>query len=165
MGKVTGFIEIERHDRTYKSASDRIRNYKEFVIPLEERDLERQAARCMDCGIPFCHNGCPVNNQIPDWNDLVYQSDWEQASHNLHSTNNFPEFTGRICPAPCEAACTLNIDDTPVTIKTIECAIVDRAWEVTDFGSISHSEQLATCQLTKLHKENIRECLMRTPIA
>lgn len=129
MGKVTGFIEIERHDRTYKSASDRIRNYKAFVIPLEERDLERQAARCMDCGIPFCHNGCPVNNQIPDWNDLVYQSDWEQASHNLHSTNNFPEFTGRICPAPCEAACTLNIDDTPVTIKTIECAIVDRAWE------------------------------------
>ena len=128
MGKVTGFIEIERHDRTYRSASDRIRNYKEFVIPLEERDLERQAARCMDCGIPFCHSGCPVNNQIPDWNDLVYQSDWEQASHNLHSTNNFPEFTGRICPAPCEAACTLNIDDSPVTIKTIECAIVDRAW-------------------------------------
>lgn len=129
MGKVTGFIEIERHDRTYKPASDRIRNYKEFVIPLEERDLERQAARCMDCGIPFCHNGCPVNNQIPDWNDLVYQSDWEQASLNLHSTNNFPEFTGRICPAPCEAACTLNIDDSPVTIKTIECAIVDRAWD------------------------------------
>ena len=129
MGKVTGFIEIERHDRTYKSASDRIRNYNEFVIPLEERDLERQAARCMDCGIPFCHNGCPVNNQIPDWNDLVYQSDWQQASLNLHSTNNFPEFTGRICPAPCEAACTLNIDDSPVTIKTIECAIVDKAWE------------------------------------
>ena len=129
MGKVTGFIEIERHDRTYKPASDRIRNFKEFVIPLEERDLERQAARCMDCGIPFCHNGCPVNNQIPDWNDLVYNSDWEEASRNLHSTNNFPEFTGRICPAPCEAACTLNIDDSPVTIKTIECAIVDRAWK------------------------------------
>ena len=129
MGKVTGFIEIERHDRTYKPASDRIRNYKEFVIPLEERDLERQAARCMDCGIPFCHNGCPVNNQIPDWNDLVYNADWEEASRNLHSTNNFPEFTGRICPAPCEAACTLNIDDNPVTIKTIECAIVDKAWE------------------------------------
>ncbi|MEC7489094.1 MAG: glutamate synthase subunit beta [Pseudomonadota bacterium] len=129
MGKVTGFIEIERHDRTYKPASDRIRNFKEFVIPLEERDLERQAARCMDCGIPFCHNGCPVNNQIPDWNDLVYRSDWEEASHNLHSTNNFPEFTGRVCPAPCEAACTLNIDDVPVTIKSIECAIVDRAWE------------------------------------
>ncbi len=129
MGKVTGFIEIERHDRTYKPASDRIRNFEEFVIPLEERDLERQAARCMDCGIPFCHSGCPVNNQIPDWNDLVYNSDWEEASRNLHSTNNFPEFTGRICPAPCEAACTLNIDDNPVTIKTIECAIVDRAWE------------------------------------
>lgn len=129
MGKVTGFIEIERYDRTYKPASDRIRNFNEFVIPLEERDLERQAARCMDCGIPFCHNGCPVNNQIPDWNDLVYNSDWEEASRNLHSTNNFPEFTGRICPAPCEAACTLNIDDNPVTIKTIECAIVDRAWE------------------------------------
>ncbi len=129
MGKVTGFIEIERHDRTYKPASDRIRNFEEFVIPLEERDLERQAARCMDCGIPFCHTGCPVNNQIPDWNDLVYNADWEEASRNLHSTNNFPEFTGRICPAPCEAACTLNIDDNPVTIKTIECAIVDRAWE------------------------------------
>lgn len=129
MGKVTGFIEIERHDRTYKPASDRIRNFKEFVIPLEERDLERQAARCMDCGIPFCHTGCPVNNQIPDWNDLVYNSDWEEASRNLHSTNNFPEFTGRVCPAPCEAACTLNIDDNPVTIKTIECAIVDRAWD------------------------------------
>ncbi|MEP4380856.1 MAG: glutamate synthase subunit beta [Alphaproteobacteria bacterium] len=129
MGKVTGFIEIERHDRTYKPAADRIRNYEEFVIPLEERDLERQAARCMDCGIPFCHSGCPVNNQIPDWNDLVYNADWEEASRNLHSTNNFPEFTGRICPAPCEAACTLNIDDNPVTIKTIECAIVDKAWE------------------------------------
>jgi glutamate synthase (NADPH/NADH) small chain len=129
MGKATGFIEIERHDRTYKTAADRIRYYKEFVIPLEERDLERQAARCMDCGIPFCHNGCPVNNQIPDWNDLVYNADWEEASRNLHSTNNFPEFTGRICPAPCEAACTLNIDDNPVIIKTIECAIVDKAWE------------------------------------
>ncbi len=129
MGKVTGFIEIERHDRTYKPAADRIRNYDEFVIPLEERDLERQAARCMDCGIPFCHNGCPVNNQIPDWNDLVYNSDWEEAARNLHSTNNFPEFTGRICPAPCEAACTLNIDENSVTIKTIECAIVDKAWE------------------------------------
>ena len=129
MGNVTGFIEIERQDRTYKSAGDRIRNFKEFVIPMQEGNLERQAARCMDCGVPFCHNGCPVNNQIPDWNDLVYNSDWEAASRNLHSTNNFPEFTGRICPAPCEAACTLNIDDSPVTIKTIECAIVDKAWE------------------------------------
>ncbi len=129
MGKVTGFIEIERQDRTYKPAADRVRNYKEFMIPLEDRDVERQAARCMDCGIPYCHNGCPVNNQIPDWNDLVFHKDWEEASRNLHSTNNFPEFTGRICPAPCEAACTLNIEDIPVTIKTIECAIVDKAWE------------------------------------
>ena len=129
MGKVTGFLEIERQDRAYKPAGDRIRNYKEFVIPLEERNVEQQAARCMECGIPFCHSGCPVNNQIPDFNDLVYNSDWEAAAVNLHSTNNFPEFTGRICPAPCEAACTLNIDDNPVTIKTIECAIVDKAWE------------------------------------
>jgi glutamate synthase (NADPH/NADH) small chain len=99
------------------------------VIPLSEKETRDQAARCMDCGIPYCHNGCPVNNQIPDWNDLVYKNDWEEASRNLHSTNNFPEFTGRICPAPCEASCTLNIIDKPVTIKTIECAIVDRAWE------------------------------------
>lgn len=129
MGKVTGFIEIERQERTYKPAADRVRNYREFMIPLEDRDVERQAARCMDCGIPYCHNGCPVNNQIPDWNDLVFHKDWEEAARNLHSTNNFPEFTGRICPAPCEAACTLNIEDIPVTIKTIECAIVDKAWE------------------------------------
>jgi len=129
MGKITGFMEIDRQDRKYKPAADRLRSYREFMIPLEDRDVERQAARCMDCGIPYCHSGCPVNNQIPDWNDLVYRQDWEEASRNLHSTNNFPEFTGRICPAPCEAACTLNIDDNPVTIKTIECAIVDRAWE------------------------------------
>jgi glutamate synthase (NADPH) small chain len=127
MGKVTGFLEIDRRDRRYVPASDRIRNYKEFMIPLSEEATRDQAARCMDCGIPFCHTGCPVNNQIPDWNDLVYRSDWEEASRNLHSTNNFPEFTGRLCPAPCEAACTLNIDDNPVTIKTIECAIADRA--------------------------------------
>jgi len=129
MGKITGFMEIDRQDSTYKPAADRLRNFREFVIPLEERDVERQAARCMDCGIPYCHNGCPVNNQIPDWNDLVYGRDWEQASRNLHSTNNFPEFTGRICPAPCEASCTLNIDDVPVTIKTIECSIADRGWQ------------------------------------
>tara|TARA_B100001939_G_C16939873_1_gene617843 strand:- start:1372 stop:2790 length:1419 start_codon:yes stop_codon:yes gene_type:complete len=129
MGKVTGFLEIDRHDRKYKPASDRIRNYKEFVIPLGDAETKSQAARCMDCGIPFCHTGCPVNNQIPDWNDLVYSDNWEQASANLHSTNNFPEFTGRICPAPCEASCTLNITDEPVTIKTIECAIVDKAWQ------------------------------------
>ncbi len=128
MGKVTGFLEIDRFDRRYAPAADRIRNYKEFVLPISEEALRDQGARCMDCGIPFCHNGCPVNNQIPDWNDLVYRGNWEEASRNLHSTNNFPEFTGRICPAPCEAACTLNINDAPVAIKTIECSIVDRAF-------------------------------------
>ena len=134
MGKVTGFLELDRQDRKYRPASDRIRNFKEFVIPLPDQTLMDQAGRCMDCGIPFCHDvkgmkGCPVNNQIPDWNDLVYRGDWERASLDLHSTNNFPEFTGRICPAPCEASCTLNIIDNPVTIKSIECAIVDKAWE------------------------------------
>jgi glutamate synthase (NADPH/NADH) small chain len=129
MGKVTGFLEIDRQDRKYAPAADRIRHYKEFVIPLSEGATKDQAARCMNCGIPYCHNGCPVNNQIPDWNDLVYRGDWAEASRNLHSTNNFPEFTGRVCPAPCEASCTLNLEDTPVTIKTIECAIVDRAWK------------------------------------
>ena len=128
MGKVTGFLEIDRRDRRYAPASDRIRHYKEFVIPLSEETTKDQAARCMNCGIPYCHNGCPVNNQIPDWNDLVYNGNWEEAARNLHSTNNFPEFTGRVCPAPCEASCTLNLTDQPVTIKTIECAIVDRAW-------------------------------------
>src|SRR5579884_2568127 len=127
MGKVTGFLEIDRRDRRYIPASDRIRNYREFMIPLSEEATRDQAARCMSCGIPYCHNGCPVNNQIPDWNDLVYRKDWEEAARNLHSTNNFPEFTGRVCPAPCEAACTLNLIDSPVTIKTIECAIADRA--------------------------------------
>ena len=129
MGKATGFLEIDRQDRKYKPAADRIRHYNEFVIPLSEEVMRDQAARCMNCGIPYCHNGCPVNNQIPDWNDLVYRADWEEACRNLHSTNNFPEFTGRICPAPCEASCTLNLTDAPVTIKTIECAIVDRGWE------------------------------------
>src|ERR1700723_333699 len=128
MGKTTGFLEIERHDRPYEKTELRLKNFKEFVKPLPAEALNGQAARCMDCGIPFCHNGCPVNNQIPDWNNLVYKEQWEQASINLHSTNNFPEFTGRLCPAPCEASCTLNIDDNPVTIKTIECAIVDRGW-------------------------------------
>ena len=128
MGKITGFLEIERQERKYKPVPERVRHYKEFVIPLSEEATRNQAARCMNCGIPFCHKGCPVNNQIPDWNDLVYQGGWEDASRNLHSTNNFPEFTGRVCPAPCESSCTLNIDDNPVTIKTIECAIVDRAW-------------------------------------
>ncbi len=138
MGKTTGFLEIERLDRKYAPIAERIKNYSEFVIPLPEGQVRDQAARCMNCGIPYCHGtgsaapgtpGCPVNNQIPDWNDLVYTGNWEEASRNLHSTNNFPEFTGRICPAPCEASCTLNIDDNPVTIKTIECAIVDRAWD------------------------------------
>lgn len=128
MGKATGFLEYERKDRTYADPKERVRHYKEFVVPQPEPDLKLQAARCMDCGIPFCHNGCPVNNLIPDWNHLVYESDWKTALDNLHSTNNFPEFTGRVCPAPCEAACTLNIIDAPVTIKSIECAIADRGW-------------------------------------
>ena len=129
MGKTTGFLEIERQERSYDKPEDRLHHYKEFVHPLAAPDIRNQAARCMDCGIPFCHQGCPVNNQIPDWNNLVYRDQWRTASENLHTTNNFPEFTGRICPAPCEASCTLNIIDTPVNIKSIECQIVDRAWE------------------------------------
>ena len=129
MGKVTGFLEIARHDRGYIKPEVRLKNWNEYVTPLPEKEVSEQAARCMDCGIPFCHNGCPVNNLIPDWNNLVYREQWEAASRMLHSTNNFPEFTGRICPAPCEASCTLNIDDNPVTIKTVECAIVDKGWE------------------------------------
>jgi len=129
MGKPTGFLEIQRRDRGYAPVADRIRHFHEFVIPLPENELAAQGARCMDCGIPYCHNGCPVNNLIPDWNDLVYRERWQEAIRELHRTNNFPEFTGRVCPAPCEAACTLNLEDEPVTIKTIECAIVDRAWE------------------------------------
>src|SRR5271155_1685225 len=127
MGKVTGFLEIDRADRRYAPASDRTRHYREFVLPLSEEAPRNQAARCMNCGIPYCHIGCPVNNQIPDWNDLTYRGEWEEAARNLLSTNNFPEVTGRICPAPCEASCTLNIDENPVTIKSIECAIADRA--------------------------------------
>ncbi|MBO0754918.1 MAG: glutamate synthase subunit beta, partial [Bradyrhizobiaceae bacterium] len=129
MGKVTGFLEFERNDRDYRPVDERVRHFREFVIPLSEKQTREQAARCMNCGIPYCHTGCPVNNQIPDWNDLVYTGDWAEASRNLHSTNNFPEFTGRVCPAPCEASCTLNLEDNPVTIKTIECAIVDKAFE------------------------------------
>lgn len=128
MGKETGFLEFERHDTCYADAAERVRHYKEFTVPLPRAELNRQAARCMNCGIPFCHTGCPVNNLIPDWNHLVYEDDWRRALASLHSTNNFPEFTGRICPAPCEAACTLNLIDAPVTIKSIECAIVDRGW-------------------------------------
>jgi glutamate synthase (NADPH/NADH) small chain len=128
MGRPAGFLEIERRDRPYEKPDVRRRNWKEFVKQLPEGETRKQAARCMDCGIPFCHDGCPVNNLIPDWNNLVYRDQWQAALTALHSTNNFPEFTGRICPAPCEAACTLNIDENPVTIKTIECAIVDRGW-------------------------------------
>ena len=128
MGKVTGFLEIPSRDRSLRPVAERVQHFREFVEPLPEDELRRQGARCMDCGIPFCHTGCPVNNIIPDWNDLVYRDQWRDAAAYLHSTNNFPEFTGRVCPAPCEAACTLNIIEDPVTIKTIECAIVDRAW-------------------------------------
>jgi glutamate synthase (NADPH/NADH) small chain len=129
MGKPTGFLEIDRQDHGSAPVEERVKHWREFDAPLSEPDLRKQGARCMDCGIPFCHQGCPVNNIIPDWNDLVYKGNWREASEVLHSTNNFPEFTGRVCPAPCEAACTLNIDDAPVTIKTIECAIVDRAFK------------------------------------
>ncbi len=128
MGKITGFLEIPRRDRSYEPVGDRIRHWREFVIPLSDQEVRDQAARCMDCGIPYCHNGCPVNNQIPDWNDLTYRGAWEQACINLHSTNNFPEITGRVCPAPCEAACTLYLEDIPVTIKTIECQVADKGW-------------------------------------
>jgi glutamate synthase (NADPH) small chain len=129
MGKPTGFLEVERVERGYDKPAARKKSWREFVKPLPEPMLRAQASRCMDCGIPFCHNGCPVNNLIPDWNNLVYRDQWKNALVALHATNNFPEFTGRICPAPCEASCTLNLEDNPVTIKTIECAIVDRGWE------------------------------------
>ncbi|MEF2552745.1 glutamate synthase subunit beta [Aurantimonas sp. A2-1-M11] len=132
MGKVTGFLEIDRQTQKYQPASDRIRHFREFTLPMSDAEVGKQAARCMDCGIPYCHGptGCPVHNQIPDWNDLVYAGDWETAARNLHSTNNFPEFTGRICPAPCEEACTLNLEDTPVAIKTVEQAIADKAYKL-----------------------------------
>ena len=129
MGKATGFLEFERQELKYQKVEDRVRHYNEFTIPPLESDMQTQGARCMECGVPYCHRGCPVNNQIPDWNDLVYNGDWETASRNLHSTNNFPEFTGRVCPAPCEAACTLNLFETPVTIKQIEYTIAERAWK------------------------------------
>ena len=128
MGKITGFIDFSLKDRDSRSVTDRTKDYNEFVLPLPQEELRKQGGRCMDCGIPYCHQGCPVNNIIPDWNDLVYKGDIKEASKVLLSTNNFPEFTGRICPAPCQEACTLNIDDKPVTIKTIECQIIDDAW-------------------------------------
>jgi glutamate synthase (NADPH/NADH) small chain len=129
MGKITGFMEFERVEEGYKPVAERVKNYKEFVIGLDESQAKAQSARCMDCGTPFCNSGCPVNNIIPDFNDLVFQGDWKNAIDVLHSTNNFPEFTGRICPAPCEAACTLNVADDAVGIKSIEHAIIDRAWQ------------------------------------
>lgn len=129
MGKPTGFIEFPRQDISYTPSAERITHYNEFVVSLSDEALNQQAARCMDCGIPYCHTGCPLNNYIPDWNDMVYQKDWKAASDMLHATNNFPEFTGRICPAPCESSCTLNIDDAPVTIKNIEINIVEKAWK------------------------------------
>ena len=129
MGLPSGFLDIERKDRPYEKVEARLKTWTEFVLPLPPAEVARQGARCMDCGIPFCHNGCPVNNLIPDWNELVRRDRWQAALEVLHSTNNFPEFTGRICPAPCEASCTLNIDDNPVTIKSIECSIVDRGWD------------------------------------
>ena len=129
MGKVTGFLEYQRLQEASEAPKERTKHYKEFMLHLTDGDAKVQGARCMDCGIPFCNNGCPVNNIIPDWNDLVYRGQWEQAIRVLHSTNNFPEFTGRICPAPCEAACTLNINTDAVGIKSIERAIIDKAWE------------------------------------
>ncbi|HBP30696.1 MAG TPA: glutamate synthase [Advenella kashmirensis] len=128
MGKITGFIEFERVAESYEAPGARLKHYKEFVLALEDKQAQVQGARCMDCGIPFCNTGCPVNNIIPDWNDLVYRQQWKQALEVLHSTNNFPEFTGRICPAPCEEACTLNINNDPVGIKSIEHAIIDKGW-------------------------------------
>ena len=129
MGNPTGFLEIDKKDRNYEDPKDRLKHFKEFIVPLTNEEVSKQGSRCMDCGIPYCHQGCPVNNLIPDWNDLVYKHELKKALDTLHSTNNFPEFTGRICPAPCEAACTLNLTDNPVSIKTIECSIVDYGWE------------------------------------
>jgi glutamate synthase (NADPH) small chain len=129
MGKVTGFLEFQRLSEANEAAQERVNHYKEFVLHLSDSEAGVQGARCMDCGIPFCQNGCPVNNIIPDWNDLVFRGDWQNALDTLHSTNNFPEFTGRVCPAPCEAACTLNINNDPVGIKSIEHAIIDKGWE------------------------------------
>jgi glutamate synthase (NADPH/NADH) small chain len=128
MGKITGFMEFERLEEGYKPVAERLKNYKEIVIGLDDKQAVQQAARCMDCGTPFCNSGCPVNNIIPDFNDMVFRNDWKNAIQTLHSTNNFPDFTGRICPAPCEAACTLNVNDEAVGIKSIEHAIIDRAW-------------------------------------
>ena len=129
MGKVTGFLEYDRKDESYIAPEERLKNYKEFTVPLEEKELKEQGGRCMDCGIPFCHSGCPLGNLIPDFNDAVYKGRWKEATQILHSTNNFPEFTGRLCPAPCEEACVLGINEDPVSIENIEKNIVERAFE------------------------------------
>ena len=129
MGSPTGFQDIERQDRGYLPVAERRQNYREFAIPHTDEVVAKQGARCIDCGVPYCHSGCPVDNIIPDWNDLVYRDNWREAIDVLHSTNNFPEFTGRVCPAPCEEACTLNLHDAPVTIKTIEYSIIEKAWQ------------------------------------
>ena len=130
MGKITGFMEFQRLREASEAPEARKKHYREFVRHLSDQEAAVQGARCMDCGTPFCTSGCPVNNIIPDWNDLVYKQNWREALETLHSTNNFPEFTGRICPAPCEAACTLNINNDPVGIKSIEHAIIDKGWEM-----------------------------------
>ncbi|MEO8977275.1 MAG: glutamate synthase, partial [Casimicrobiaceae bacterium] len=129
MGKITGFLELERVAEVAQPITERLKHYREFVLALDAGAAAIQGARCMDCGIPFCQTGCPVNNIIPDWNDLVYRQQWKAALATLHSTNNFPEFTGRICPAPCESACTLNINNNPVGIKSIEHFIIDKGWD------------------------------------
>lgn len=128
MGKLTGFLEVPRRDKSLSSIEERIKHYEEFTLPLSESELNTQSSRCMDCGVPFCHNGCPIKNVIPDFNDLVYKARWKEALDVLHTTNNFPEITGRVCPAPCETACTLDLIDEPVTVRTIESAIIDRGW-------------------------------------
>ena len=129
MGKVTGFLEIKRKKAPSRPVGERLHDWREVSLPYPKPELQKQAARCMDCGIPFCHQGCPLGNIIPDWNDLVYRDKWHDAIDRLHATNNFPEWTGRLCPAPCEGSCVLGINDDPVTIKSIECAIVDRGWD------------------------------------
>ena len=129
MGKVTGFLEIARAKHPVRPVLERLHDWREVYVPYPEAALTNQAARCMDCGIPFCHHGCPLGNIIPDWNDLVYRNQWRMAIDRLHATNNFPEFTGRLCPAPCEGACVLGINNDPVTIKSIEVSIVDRAFD------------------------------------
>src|SRR3954470_11505399 len=129
MGKPTGFIEIHRKKASTRPVDERLHDYREVYLPYPNEELQKQGARCMDCGIPFCHQGCPLGNLIPDWNDLVYRDRWQQAIDRLHATNNFPEWTGRLCPAPCEGSCVLGINDDPVTIKSVEVSIIDKAWE------------------------------------